>query len=99
MEIIEPSPTCLDPNKMPKTIKSNIFTCAKNQACSSRVRISKLLVQCNSKVKELEELEDERGEDESEDEYAEDIRKELVEDTNKIKAQMEFSNQLGLMAN
>ena len=88
---------------MPKTIKSNIFTCAKSQACASRVIIDKLLVWCNSKVKELEELEEERGEDESEDEYAEDIRKELVEDINKIKLQMEahreFSNQLGLMAN
>ena len=53
VEIIEPSPTCLDPNKMPKTVESNVFTCAKNQAYSSRVRISKLLVQCNSKVKDL----------------------------------------------
>ena len=48
-------------------------------------------------------MEDERAEDESEDEYSEDLRKELAEDNNKIKAQMEIhrekSNQLGLMAN
>ena len=103
MEIIEPSPTNLDPNKMPKTVESNVFTCAKNQAYSSRVRISKLLVQCNSKVKDLEELEDERGEEESEDEEADEIRKDLLEDMSKIKLQLEahreFSHQLGLMAN
>ena len=63
VEIIEPSPTNLDPNKMPKTVESNVFTCAKIHAYSSRVRISKLLVQCDSKVKDLEELEDERGEE------------------------------------
>ena len=48
-------------------------------------------------------MEDERAEGESEDEYTEDIRKELAGDNNKIKAQMkihrEKSNQLGLMAN
>ena len=84
-------------------MKSNIFTCAKSQATASRVIIDKLLVRCTSKVKELQELEDERAEDESEDEYSEGLRKELAEDNNKIKAQMEIhrekSNQLGLMAN
>ena len=88
---------------MPKTVESNVFTCAKNQAYSSWVRISKLLVQCNSKVKDLEELEDERGEEESEDEEADEIRKDLLEDMSKIKLQLEahreFSHQLGLMAN
>ena len=73
--IIDPSPTNLDPNKMPKTIKSNVYTCASNQAYSNRVRIFKLLGQCDSQVKELEELEDERGEGESEDEYSQHIRK------------------------
>ena len=47
VQIIEPSPTCLDTNHMPKTVKSNIFTCAKSQACASRVIIDKLLVRCN----------------------------------------------------
>ena len=101
--IIDPSPTNFDPNKMPKTIESNVYTCASNQAYSNRVRIFKLLGQCDSKVKELEELEEERGEGESEDEYSEDIRKELVEDMTKIKvyldAHSEFSHKLGLMAN
>ena len=54
-------------------------------------------------MKELEELEDKRGEGESEDEYADDIRKNLLEDMSKIKLQLEayreFSHQLGLMAN
>ena len=51
VQIIEPSPTCLDTNHMPKTVKSNIFTCAKSQATASRVIIDKLLVRCTSKVK------------------------------------------------
>ena len=58
--------------------------------------------QCDSKVKNLEEMEEERGEGESEDEYAEDIRKELSEDMAKVKVYMEahseFSHNLGLMA-
>ena len=37
--IIEPSPTNFDPNKMPKTVQSNVYTCARNQAYSNRVRI------------------------------------------------------------
>ena len=87
---------------MPKTIESNVFTRAKNQAYSSRVGISKLLVQSNSKVKELEELEEERWEEESEDEDADEIHKDLLEDMSKIKLQLEahreFSHEIGLMA-
>jgi len=102
VEIIEPSPTNLDPNKMPKTIGSNIFTRAKNQAYSSWVRISKLLVQGNSKVKELKEVEEERGEEESEDEDANGIHKDLLEDISKIKLQLEehreFSHEIVFMA-
>ena len=98
--IIEPSPTNFDPNKMPKTVQSNVYTCARNQAYSNRVRIFTLLGQCDSKVKDLEEMEEERGEGESEDEYAEDIRKELSEDMAKIKVYMEthseFYHNLGL---
>ena len=83
--IIEPSPTNFDPNKMPKTVQSNVYTCARNQAYSNRVRIFKLLVQCNSKAEDLEEMEEERGEGEREDEYSEDIRKDMT----KIKVYLE----------
>ena len=54
-----------------------MYSCAKNQAYSNRVRIFTILDQCDSKVKDLQEMEEERGEDESEDEYAEDICKDL----------------------
>ena len=100
--IIEPSPTNFNPDKMPKTVQSNVFTCAKQQAYSNRVRIFMTLEQCDSKVKDLQEMEEERGEDESEDEYARDIREDLSEDMKKIKVYMEahteFSHNLGLMA-
>ena len=60
------------------------------------------LEQCDAKVKELTEMEAERRQDESEDEYAREIREELSEDMKKIKAFMEahteFSHNLGLMA-
>merc|ERR1712215_414221 len=82
---------------------SNVYTCAQNQAYSNRAQICTLLGQCDSKVKDLEEMEEERGEGESEDEYAEDIRKELSENMTKVKVYMEahseFSHNLGLMAN
>ena len=38
-------------------------------------------------MKDLEELEDERGEEESEDEEVDKIRKDLLEDMSKIKRQ------------
>ena len=47
-------------------------------------------------------MEEERGEGESEDEYIEDIRKDLSEDMKKVEVYMEnhseFSHNLGLMA-
>ena len=52
---------------MPKTVESKPFIRARQQAYSSRVLISKFMSPGNTKVAELRELEDERGEDESED--------------------------------
>ena len=57
----------------------------------------------DSKVEELEELEQERAEGDSDDEYTEDLRKELGEDMVKVKSCLdshsEFSHNLELMAN
>ena len=100
--IIEPSPTNFNPDRMPKTVKSNVFTCAKQQAYSNRVRVMTTLEQCDAKVKELTEMEAERRQGESEDEHSREIREELSDDMKKIKTFMEahsnFSHNLGLMA-
>ena len=47
--IIDPSPTNFDPNKVPKRIESNVYTCASNQAYSNRVRISSYWVSVTQK--------------------------------------------------
>ena len=100
--IIEPFPTKFDPDRMPKTVKSNVFTCAKQQAYSNRVSVMTTLEQCDAKVKELTEMDAERRQDESEDEYSREIREDLLEDMKKIKTFMEshshFLHNLGLMA-
>ena len=97
--IIETSPTNFNPDRMPNMVQSNVFTCAKQQAYSNRVTT---LEQCNSNVKELMEMEAERRQDESGDEYSREIREELADDMKKIKTFMEaqtlFSHNLGLMA-
>ena len=87
---------------MPKIVESKPFIRAKQQAYSSRVRISKLIAQGNAKVTELRELEEERGEEESEDEDADEIHKDLLEDMDQIKQQIKehrtFSHEIGCMA-
>ena len=60
--IIEPSPTNFNPSLMPKTTQSSVFTAVSTQAHSDRTRIWKLLAQMDSKVEELEELEQEKVE-------------------------------------
>ena len=67
VQIIEPSPTGFNPSKMPKTIKSHVFICAKQATLSDRVRVMTSLEECDDKVKELEELEVGRVKDDSED--------------------------------
>ena len=62
---------------MPKTMQSSVFTAVNTQAHSKRTRIWKLLAQMDSKV---EELEQEKVEDDSDDEYIEDLMKGLGED-------------------
>ena len=88
---------------MPKTTQSSVFKAVNTQAHSNRVRICKLLAQMDSKVEELEELEQERAEGDSDDKYTEDLRKELGEDMVKVKSCLdshsEFSHNLELMAN
>ena len=42
VQIIEPSPTEFNPNKMPKTVLSHVFICAKQSALSDRVRVMTL---------------------------------------------------------
>ena len=41
--VIDPSPTNFNPDNMPRTRASNVYTCASKQAYSNRVRIYKLL--------------------------------------------------------
>ena len=40
---IEPSPTNFNPARMPKTVKSHVFACAKQQAYSNRVSVMTVL--------------------------------------------------------
>ena len=101
--IIEPSPTNFNPSLMPKTTQSSVFTAVNTQAHSNRTRIWKLLAQMDSKVEELEELEQEKAEGDSDDEYTEELTKGLGEDMVKVKSCLnshsEFSHNLQLMAN
>ena len=77
--IIDPSPTNFNPDCMPKKIASNVYTCASKRAYPNWVRIHRLLGNCDKKVKELEEIQEERTDGESsEDEYSEKLRKERV---------------------
>ena len=99
--IIDPSPTNFNPDRMPKTIASNIYTCTSKRAYANRVKIHRLLANGDKKVKELEEIQAD-GES-SDDDYSEELRKELGEDMAEIKASLkehsELSYQMGLMCN
>ena len=77
VQIIEPSPTGFNPSKMPKTIKSHVFICAKQAAQSDRVRVMTALEDCEDKVKELMELEEDRDKEDSEDEYCLEVREDI----------------------
>ena len=88
VEIIEPSPTGFNPNKMPKTVLSHVFICAKQSALSDRVRVMTSLEECDDKVKELEELEAERDKDDSEDELSIEVRDDISRNLQKVKGFM-----------
>ena len=85
MEIIHPSPTDFNPDRMPRTVVGSTFVRAVNQAYHLRVLIGKLLTKGDQKIEELGQLEEERVEGESEDEDYVDLQKDLLEDVEKIK--------------
>ena len=87
--IIEPSPTSFNPSLMPKMTQSSVFTVVSTQAHADRTRICKFLAKMDSKVEELNELEQEKDEGDSNDEYTEELPKELRED--KVKGKGVFS--------
>ena len=46
--IIDPSPTNFNPDRMPKTIGSNVFTHASKRTYANRVKIHRLLGNCDN---------------------------------------------------
>ena len=86
VQIIEPSPTGFNPSKMPKTIKSHVFVCAKQAAHSDRVRVMTALEDCEDKVKELTELEEDRDKENSEDEYCLEVREDISQNLKKVRS-------------
>ena len=100
--IVEPSPTSFNPSLMPKTTQSSVFTAVSTQAHADRTRICKFLAKMDSKVEELDELEQEKAEGDSDDEYTEELLKELREDMVKVKESLashaSFSHNLQTMA-
>ena len=99
--VIEPSPTQFNPSMLPKTTQSSIFKAVNTQAHANRAKIWKLFAQMDSKVGELEGLEQEMEEGDSDDDYTESLRKELGDDMTKVKSSLashgELSNNLQLM--
>ena len=97
--VIEPSPTQFNTARLPKTMESSVFKAVSIQAHASRAKIWKILAQMDKKVEELESLEQE--DDDSDDDYAESLRKEVGEDMTKVKSTLashtEFSNNIQLM--
>ena len=85
VQIILPSPTGFNPSKMPKTIKSHVFVCAKQSAHSDRVRVMTALEDCDDKVKELTELEEDRDKENSEDEYCLEVWEDISQNLKKVK--------------
>ena len=93
----------IDPSLMPKTTQSSVFTAVSTQAHADRSRICKFLAKMDSKVEELNELEQEKAEGDSDDEYTEELLKELREDMVKVKeslkSHVDNSHNLKTMAN
>ena len=84
VQIKEPSPTGFNPSKMPKTIKSHVFVCAKQAAHSDRVRVMTALEDCEDKVKELTELEEDRDKENSEDEYCLEVWEDISQNLKRL---------------
>merc|ERR1712208_126462 len=82
-------------------MESSIFKAVDIQAHVSREKIWKLLAQMDQKVEELESLEQEMEEGDSDDDYTESLRKEVEDDMTKVRSDLalhgEFSNNLQLM--
>ena len=72
--VIEPSPTQFNAAMLPKTMESSIFKAVSIQAHASRAKIWKLLAQMDQKVEELEGLEQEMEDGDSDDDYTESLR-------------------------
>ena len=102
MQIIEPSPTNFEYNRMPKTVEGRAFIRALDQAYQARVLISKLIAKAYIKIKEMAVLEAEREEGESEDDDYLSVQKDLVDDHEQMKAKLKehfnVTNEIGAMA-
>ena len=72
--------TKFDYGRMPKTVEGRAFIRAVDQAFQSRVYISKLITRADTKVQELEVLEADREEGESEDDDYLSVQMDLVDD-------------------
>ena len=70
---------------MPKIVKSHVFACAKQAVHSKRARVMTVLEECDDKVKELTEMEEERGKEHSEDEYCLEVREDISQNLKKVK--------------
>ena len=79
-------------------MESSIFKAVNIQAHAIRAKICKLLAQMDQKVEELESLEQEMEEGDSDDDYTESLRKEVGDDMTKVKSALashgKFSNNL-----
>ena len=102
VQIIDPSPTDFNPQKMPRTVAGNTFIRAVDQAYHCRVLISKLIAKGDAKIEELGILEEEREEGESEDEEFLELQKDLLEDVEqmkkKVKEHFTVTHEIGCMA-
>ena len=102
VQIIEPSPTDFNPNRMPRTVGGNAFIRAVDQAYHCRVLISKLIAKGDAKIEELGILEAEREEGEIEDDEFLELQKDLLKGMEQIKTPVEehfnVTHEIGRMA-
>ena len=63
-EAVQPSPTNFDASRMPRTVGTSVFIRAVTEAQALRVQIGKCLLLDDRNIKELRELEVDKGEEE-----------------------------------
>ena len=82
---MEASPTHFDPNKLHKTINAGSFKAIVVRAHGNRTQIQKGLSNMDRRIVELEELEKE-GDDSESDEFVDDLWKEVGDEYVKVKS-------------